>query len=449
MALRYRGVWVQCADYASGDVAFESGELWKALSQNAGKRPSENNPNIWVKLTPEEKREIEDDIKGDPDAPKSLIDQSHDDLKDVRMLAQGEDAYHVTRAQAQGLAKANGLSADNPALTARDMPIMKKYLADFKKIITPDGFGMIYGCAWNDKDKTLCVAGDDKVGWYDDTTSTWKVQELTGEWRCVCVHGDICVVGGTNRAAAGTPGELQYVSVRAGEYNSIASSGGRVIMVGDGKVAWSETGTAAWLGIDTNRGYGDGIIYDERRAVFVAVGPSGARTTETGQIWKREDDFIARGTWRDIARGDGVTAACSGAIAYRTDASGEWEKRDTESGGWEGVAVGGGFIVAVKNGSSIVADSDDPVFNEKAVPDYIYTCAVYGGSRFWIAGSAVATAKIVDTAAALASADDPNEDNPFLTKSGFETRFEAVRLSLIEQVEKLVAESRLKWKDVN
>lgn len=544
MALNYRGQWRHCENYEADDVSYEAGELWKATQQNAGKKPSENNPNIWVRLNPEEKEEIRDDIINDPDVPDSAIDIKHDETKDIKVLHMDSDPYHVSEDEAKALLNANSPSEsnpvitkddltpvgekldetkdkldalkhddlddiksategntfhvseneanalanaenpsadnpvitksqfdevtdelkeanldlknrphddmngihsfaggtyhvaeneakainktkyypdeDNPFITKMEMPLLENSLSPFEEMRLADGIGLIYDGVFDEVSKTLGVCGDNFIAWYSDKDDEWTVQEVQGAWRAICAHGRIWVAVGSNCAAAGAVGEVAIVPIRDGKYTAITSSGGRVMAVGDGKVAWSDSGTGDWRGIDTTKGYGEGICYHEIEGKFYAVGSAGLRSTKTGQVWDAEN-FVPGGSWRDIARGEHGLYACSGRIAYKIDEGDAltnnyyWQEERTAVGGLNGIAEGEGYVVAVANGHAFTTDISDMSFVDVEVPDYVYTSIVFGASRFWLLGSAICVSLVKNVKNALAGADAPNGSNPFTT----------------------------------
>lgn len=447
MALTYKGEWIQCPEYALDDVVKRGGEFYKALQQNAGKDPAvlENVDVYWAKLTDSEKKEL---AESDPlGGGTGLVLHNSTLEKDRTADAEATGVYvHIGQNEAYAMAFArNKPSADNPFATEADLPIFGKKLSPFVTMNTPENVGVIYGGTFDEPSGKLAVCGDGFVATYSPATNKWEVQILEGAWRAICRHNNAWIVVGTNCVASGEIGTLALGAIRAGRYNAIATSGGRVIAVGDGVSSWSDLGVASWQGIETSKGYGDGITYHETEGKFYAVGPSGCRTTSDGQIWAVDDTFSQDGTWRDIKRGEECLYAASGKIVVRDDRDKNWRVQESHTGGWNSIANGEGFSIAVANGRTVTSTGRYEPFEEADVPDYIYTAVVFGASRFWLLGSAIVSTLVENIAEALNAANAPNRDNPFVTLAEVNARTDESKAEILEEVNERLDEGELVW----
>lgn len=435
--LTFKGVWETCPEYNENDVVINTGTLWKAVQQNAGKKPIDNTPAYWVELTPEEKEDIADDIT---DPTLKLL--KHDETLEIKSMTPG-DNWHVCRNTVDAIRNTrHAPNADNPFVTEADLPELTSALAEFETIPMPQNFGVIYDGYFDADTNILCVVADNRIGWYDDKAVKWETQEIRGAWRGVCKHGDKWVAVGTNAVASGGVNSMALGSIRAGKYNDIASSGGRLYAVGDGILSHSDD-AMNWQGVETAKGYGDGVCYHEREGKWYFVGADGARTTVDGLSFDDVEGFPS-GTHRDIKRGEKGLYSCSGKIHVRQDTTdgdaGEWKTYDVGSGGWNSIDEGEGYIVAVGNGKAVYSKADIIQFKELSIPDYLYTCVVFGYSRFWLLGSTIAVGLVLDIAGAIQGADRPNRTNPFVTKSYVDGRLEDFREETDETIaEKLTA----------
>lgn len=415
--LRYKGDWYTCADYATNDVAKRHGKYYKALQQNAGKDPAiQENLNVyWAELDEDELEDV---------AEFGGICFHNDTLrKDGTQSAQDDDYWgHLGRDETDAAANAHHPSAQNPFLTMEDLPQLAKDIGEAKPIPLPEGVSFIYGASFDDVNKILALASDDVIAWYFVKDKEWKVVEIDGAWRDIVPFGGEWVAVGVDCAAKGTPDGMTAHNIMAGNYIALATSGSKVLAVGDGVQSISADGIA-WDSKAVDIGGGEGVCFDERMGKFIRVGKAGAFAVDGNGDVSEISDF-PDGSWRDIVRGDGVTVACSGKLAYKRDVDDNWHTNQTYVGGWDGIAEGSGFIIGVTEGKAGFARAVSGTFGAIEIPSYIYTGVTYGASAFWAYGSKLVCYNVRDVAAALNAAEDPNADNPFETSSSVDKRID-------------------------
>lgn len=381
----------------------------------------------------------------DPYAKKSDFDNfAHDELNQIKILGNGEKPWHVGDVIAGAIMGATDPSEDNPFVTVADLPALGKGLGRWQEVEKPDAIGTIYDACYDEFNKVLCVVSDNAIGFYDTTASAnaWTTQLLTGAWRCVTILSDgTWVIAGNNCAAVGATGAVAVTPIKDGRYNAAATNGAKAVLVGDGVVSWYD---GAFTGIDTPAGYGEGVAYHTVEAKWYTVGRSGCRSSADLNVWTDDTQFPA-GTWRDIVYVADCLIAVSGKLAYRRDNRGVWAIDKTEIGGWDGVAGGSGYVVAVTNGRCAVSKKVPPKMSLVEIPDYIYSCVAYGGGAFWACGSTIMVARLRDIDAALAAAEDPSGDNPIATKSAVESIVRDMRDEIDERLIQVVRAGRLLW----
>jgi hypothetical protein len=193
----------------------------------------------------------------------------------------------------------------------------------------------------------------------------------------------------------------------------VSTGNSKAVAVGDGRVAVTSDG-ASWTSQHVPLGFGDDIAFNDAEGLFYSVGRLGCKTSAVGAAWV--DSGLQPGTWRGVARGYESMVAVSGKAAFKKDGE-DWVISDMPVGGWEDIAHGGGYLVAA--GNSIAASSPERAlsFNFEESPDFVYTSVIYGYGKFWLLGSAVVTAPIVNVGEAIEKANNPNADNPFATKA--------------------------------
>jgi hypothetical protein len=273
---------------------------------------------------------------------------------------------------------------------------------------------MIYCANFDEAAKKLVVATDFVIAWYDMAAGLWDNQALPGEWRGSTKHLGVYVAVGKNKIAAGPLGSMAVVATVAGDWKDVETSGGKAVAVADGRTAASDDGVTGWTAQDGLPGYGDAIAYNSTEGLFWSVGRAGALSSADGLAWVI-DEAMPPGTWRDIQRGHECMFAFSGRTAYRTD-MGDWVLGDPmPGGGWEAGANGSGYNLAVGNGIAAISAERAHSYVVKDIPNFVYTCAVYGAGRFWALGSAVVAAVVTDIAAALGAIEGANEDNRIAT----------------------------------
>jgi hypothetical protein len=409
--------WVFCTSYAKDALVLYGGHLYRAIQQSAGQQPDQS-PAYWADL-----------------GEFSPVTAYHNDLLGI----DGNGTFHLSEEAAEAAENAFEPGADNPFLTERQAPALALSMGPFEPVVGPLDFGVIYGGHYDEDTHTLCIVGDNKVAWYEEDNGTLITQVIGGAWRGVVKHGNVWVVVGVNCVASGSVNHLTLGNIPAGAYNAIASSGGRVVAVGDGAAARSDSGTGGWQGVKTAKGYGDGIAYNEADGLFYAVGYSGAQTSPDGQVWT-PDSGMPAGTWRGIVRSDGCMVAAAGRLAHKIDGE-DWDADDTQIGGWDDVASGSGYHVAVTNGRCVVSRARAFEYAPKEIPDYVYTSVVYGGGRFWALGSAIVAARVTSVADGLLNANSPNESNPFATMADVRS----ARDDLSAEIAWAVEEARVFW----
>lgn len=411
MALKYIGIWQPCPDYNIDNVVSHDGDFWKAAKQNAGKEPDINTPEYWIKLTDSEKEQI---------GPASGVVYHNATLaKDGTPDCENSGVWgHLGENELEAVVNADSPSADNPFVTRSSIPDLAKNIGDAQAVDLPDGVTFVYGAHFDDINKVLAIASDDVIAWYFTKDKEWKVAEIAGAWRDIINFGDKWVTVGVNCAASGTPEAMTAHNIMQGDYVALASSGSKVIAVGNGVQSITSDGVS-WDSKAVDAGGCEGVCFDEKLGKFIRVGKAGAFEVDGSGDAVKIDGF-PDGTWRDIARGKDVTVACSGKLAYKRDSDNTWRTSDTYIGGWDGIAEGAGFIVGVTNGKAGFANSVSGTFGELSIPSYIYTGVTYGASAFWAYGSKLVRYNVRDVAAALNAAEDPNADNPFGTASSID-----------------------------
>jgi hypothetical protein len=343
----------------------------------------------------------------------------HDDTTEKSTTKEGE-YNHIGDDEADAVLNAKEPSAENPFITASQVPELALRLGEFGKIPMPPGpgpqaaFGMIYGAHFSEPTKTLAVVGDGAAAWYDAAAGTWTVQALAGEWRGITKHLGVYVAAGKDKIAAGTAENMAAVATVTGNWKDVETSGGTVVAVADGRTAASSDGLTGWAARDGLPGYGDAIAYNDAEGKFYSAGRAGCLVSEDGESWTIDESMPA-GTWRDIQRGHECMFALSGRNAYKPDGGG-WILGDAmPAGGWEAGANGSGYNLAVGNGIAALSGERAHSYTMKEIPNYVYTCAAFGAGRFWALGSAIVTALVTDIAGALEAAEGANADNPFVT----------------------------------
>ena len=393
----YKGEWNQCASYNQGDTANHNGHLWEAEQQNAGKEPG-SSPAFWTDL-------------GAFTASGAI---RHDDTTEKHGTSETE-FNHISDDEADAVLNAREPSAENPFATLRDIPELALKLGNFEKSVMPAGLGMIYGAHFDDGTKILTVAGDGVIAWLDVSAGTWTTQALAGEWRGVTKHLDVYVAVGKNKIAAGDAENLAVVAALTGDWKDIETSGGTAVAVAEGRTASSSDGLTGWTARDELPGYGDAVAYNDAEGLFFSVGRLGCLVSADGVNWTADASMPAGHTWRDIQRGHECMFALSGRSAHRPD-GGEWLLGEPMPfGGWEAGANGSGYNLAAGNGIAALAGERSHSYTAKEIPNYVYTCAVYGAGRFWALGSAIVSAVVTDIAGALGAAEGASENNPFVT----------------------------------
>jgi uncharacterized coiled-coil protein SlyX len=132
--------------------------------------------------------------------------------------------------------------------------------------------------------------------------------------------------------------------------------------------------------------------------------------------------------------------AVSGKAAFKED-GGDWATGDMPVGGFEDIAHGGGFLVATGNNIAAVSPERALAFKTANAPDYIYTSVVYGAGRFWLLGSAVVAAYVVNVSEALENANGANGSNPFATMTDLAASADETREIVGESIESFKTET--------
>jgi hypothetical protein len=394
-----KGEWGPCVNYVTGDTTIRNGKVYQALQQNAGIDP-ENNPVYWQYV-----------------GMSSNVVPPHDGLDGLHGTSETE-FFHLNQDQAAAALYADEPSATNPFITQKNLPALGKRINEFENIAMPAGMGIIYGAYFDEPAKRLIVVGDDRMASLDTSTRTWTAHTVpAGPWRAVTKFGNNYIVVGKNAAMAGPLDTMASVPIPAGDWRDLDAGNSRVVAVADGRVGSSPDGTASWSAKDVATGYGDSVAYSVREGKFFAVGLSGCKSIADnapwGDAWAVEN--IPAGTWRDVISTGDYMIALSGTAAHKKWDETAWVARQMPSGGWEAAAAGAGFVIGVGNG--IAASAKMPAFQYTSldIPNNVYTCAAYGASTFWVLGSAILSALVVDTGAALDASGGPNADNPYVT----------------------------------
>jgi hypothetical protein len=398
----YRGEWNHCESYNQGDTVNHGGRLWEASQQNAGKEPGlSGGAAFWT----------------DRGAFTPLGAIRDDDTSEKLSTTEGQ-YNHIGDDEADAILNAREPSAAHPFITAADVPELALRLGEFGKVPMPAGLGMIYGAHFDDAANILAVVGDGVIAWYDAVAKDWTTQALDGEWRGIAKHLGVYVAVGKDKIAAGVfggSGSLAVVATVAGDWKDAESSGGIVVAVADGRSAASPDGLSGWAARDELPGYGDAVAYNGAEGRFYSVGRAGCLESEDGENWTA-DASMPPGTWRDVARGQDCMFALSGRSAHRPDGGPDWILGEAMPiGGWEAGANGSGYNLAVGNGIAALSGERAHSYAMKEIPNYVYTCAVYGAGRFWALGSVIVTAVVTDIAGALGAVEGANEDNPIAT----------------------------------
>ncbi|GHV34426.1 hypothetical protein FACS1894187_04950 [Synergistales bacterium] len=386
-------VWQPCPSYNTGDIVTYAGHIWEAKAQSAGKEPNNpNNTGYWKDL-------------GELAATG---DVRHDDTTEKHGTSATE-FNHLSDNEADAALYAHNPSQTNPFLTASQIAPLYVHIGDFVK--QSDLSAIVYDALFDDAEQAVIAVGDNVVTRIDPTDMSTEVFSAFGNWRGVTKLGSDFVAVGKDSAAYGDFHNMQLGAIPSGHWKSVAAGNAKAVAVGDGRAAVSTDGQS-WTAQDMPVGFGDDIVFNDYDNRFYAVGRLGAKSSADGIAWT--DETLAAGTWRAVARGNERLVAVSGKVAVKED-GGDWVVSDMPFGGWEDVCAGDGFMVAAGNNIAAVSPDRSADFGSAAVPDFIYTTVVFGAGKFWLLGSAVVTADVVDTAAALNGANNPSSGNPYAT----------------------------------
>ncbi|MBQ9526252.1 MAG: hypothetical protein IJR68_01465 [Fretibacterium sp.] len=397
----YRGDWVPCCDYAVGEVVTRNGALWLALRQSAGVDPdTAEGVNYWA-------------LFGGSDEPEP--EKTHNELNGL----QGGDGekgefYHVLKDHLEAMRQARNPAEGNPFLTAADMPALEKRVEAFRLREKPEGTGALYAVAFGNG---AFVAVGDGCAVRSADGREWAAADgvPAGFWRDVAYGGNVfAALGLGGKAMWSEDGGQTWNETTApeGEWNALAFGNGMFVGVCDGKIVRSLDGKTGWSAKEVPTGYGEDVCFGN--GVFVAIGPKGAMNSVDGMTWTEQETPGA--TWRCVCWDEGIFLALSGKCMVSTDGGQSWAASDLPAGGWDAVCGGGGFFVGVGNSAyRIVTGAGELAWVQTGAPNFLWRALAFGLDTFVAVGSGIMTAKVVDAAAALSSANSPSGENAFAT----------------------------------
>ena len=349
-------------------------------------------------------------------------------------------AARVTQDHADAMEQANHPGADNPFLTAADMPALEKRVADFVLLDKPEEAGALYAAAFG---AGAFVGVGDNCAVRSVNGTNWELlaNVPAGYWRGAAFGGDVfAALGLGGKAMYSEDGGLTWSlgTAPAGDWHALTYGNGMFVGVCSGKIVRSLDGKTGWTAKNVPEGYGEDIAFGN--GVFVAVGPAGALVSTDGENWTPVS--TPKATWRCVEYGDGKFIALGGKCMVSTDGGQTWTESALPSGGWDAVCHGGGFFVGVGNSDQrIVSPAEALNWRQTDAPNFLWRGLAFGLDTFVAVGSGIMAARVVDAAAALNSANGPNGTNAFATLADlagvrdavadFRAALESIRESLI------------------
>ena len=359
-----------------------------------------------------------------PEAPEDGSDYTRGN-GEWHKLPDTTEAQRLTHDEVDAIQYAEDPSKSNPFLTLSQLPYLEKRLGNFELSEWPDGLSTLYSVCFGNG--TFAAVGDNCAASSPDGQHWTLSEAANGYWRSVAYGGGVFAAVGLNGAAmySEDPQALTWTESTApeGDWAAVTYGNGCFVAVSDGKIMRSLNGKNRWSAKDVPAGYGEAITFGN--GIFAAIGSKGVMTSPDGKEWTERD--VPKATWRCGDYGDGRFITLAGKCAYSDDFGETWQVTELPSGGWDAVQYGDDFFVAVGNSAQcITADKDHLEFEQFTVPNFIWRDLAFGLDTFVVVGSGIMSAKVIDAAAAINNANNPNGTNVFATMLDLKNCREAV-----------------------
>ena len=185
-----------------------------------------------------------------------------------------EELYYLTRNQKDAADLANHPSADNPFLTAADMPALEKRVAPWQLASKPSGVGALYDVAFGNG--IFAAVGDDCAARSLDGRNWERCNVPDGFWRDVAYGGGIFMAVGLSGLAMTSGDGRDWMTETApeGDWTAVAFGNGLFVAVCDGRIMTrTADGRPGWVRKAVPSGYGEDVCFGD--GVFSAIGPAG------------------------------------------------------------------------------------------------------------------------------------------------------------------------------